>query len=207
MERSKHIRLHVHHVASFVAHYHARMLHTPDTFMEVLCGMCYCNVCMCKRGMVRSSLKDEQECGVKDQMGWAGKGSNESGRWSNRNGRMRGRGSDEETNGKGWQMVTFNNGDGEVAMSWIMANQNKGCFQKDVLLEACALAGNMQADTCTYTQKHIHMYTGTCPQICIQSRAVTYLNISTLHTQKNIYHKKYHIRWHYDIHDMRHKMI
>lgn len=24
-----------------------------DTFMEVLCGMCYCSVCMCERGMVK----------------------------------------------------------------------------------------------------------------------------------------------------------
>lgn len=46
-------------------------------------------------------------------------------------------------------MVAFNNGDGEVAMSWIMPNQNKGCFQKDVPLEA--LAGNTKADKSTYT--------------------------------------------------------
>lgn len=61
----------------------------------------------------------------------------------------------KKTNGEGWQMVTFNNGDGEVAISWIMPNQNKGCFQRDVLLEACALASDTQADTCTHTHKHI----------------------------------------------------
>ena len=57
-----------------------------------------------------------------------------------------------------------------------MPNQNKGCFQKDVLLEACALAGNMQADICTYTQKHISTH------ICIHTHTST---DTYAHTQKN----------------------
>lgn len=54
-------------------------------------------------------------------------------------------------------MVTFNNGDGdgEVAIGCIiMPNENKGSFQRDVLLEAGALAKQQTADTHTHTNTH-----------------------------------------------------
>lgn len=52
-------------------------------------------------------------------------------------------------------MVTFNNGDGdgEVAIGCIiMPNENKGSFQRDVLLEAGALAKQQTAHTHTHTE-------------------------------------------------------
>lgn len=165
--RSKHNRLHECQLPSFVAHNHAwtRRHFDGSSVWDVLLQCVHVPAWDGER----SSLKDEQECGVKDQMGWAGKGRTERG-GRDRNGGMRGKGSDEEMNEEGWQMATFNNRVGEVAMSWIMRNQNKGCFQKDVLLEACALAGDTQADTCTDTQKHRHthlcrrMFTDTYPE-------------------------------------------
>lgn len=150
-----------------------------------------------------------------------------------RNGGMRGKGSDEEMNEEGWQMVTFNNRDGEVAMSWIMRNQNKGCFQKDVLLEACALAGDTQANTCTNThtsmQTHVYRYVS---RVGLWLKKKEGVSISTLHTQNgvpnstdkhsstntdtcsqktkpqspNYITKHKNIQCDYDIHDTRHKM-
>lgn len=54
--------------------------------------------------------------GLKTRWGEWRKGSAEKG-GRERNGGMRGRGSDEKTDEECRQMVTFNNGDGEVAMS------------------------------------------------------------------------------------------
>ena len=134
-EKSKSISLHERHVLSFVTHYHAwthRHIHGSLVWDVLL-------QCVHVRAWdgERASLKDEQEWGVKDQMGWAGKGSTGRG-GRNRNGVMN---DVKKRTGRADRWLHLIMEMKKVAMSWIMPNQLKGCFQMDVLREACALAG------------------------------------------------------------------